>query len=304
MHTRANALTAHPRASGLYVDIDDGIVTVRAHDAPLHAVIEKLAEHGGLLVLTQDRLDQRVTVELQSLTLRATLQELLHGTSFVLVDARQATDARQDGRGTLWILSKELSRTDANVSVVSIEDSHEYARREEQKSLDELSAALTDHDSNNRLDAVSELGGHIDDEQAALMLASVASHDEHPSVRAEALHAIGGGRADIHNPVFTRALTDRDAGVRKAAISAVENIGAENSIQILALALKDRDASVRATAVDAIGEIGGDNALRLIKSALTDESAVVREAATEQLMQTPSSRMPTEDTRMTDLARW
>ena len=168
------------------------------------------------------------------------------------------------------------------------EDSH-VTRREELKNVDALSAALTDHDSNARLDAVSELG-HFDDEQAAMMLASVALHDEQPSVRAEALHAIGRGRADTHSPVFTRALTDRDASVRKAAIGALENIGAENSLQILAIALKDRDASVRATAVDAIGEIGGDNAQRLLESALADESAVVREAATEQLVHTPSSR--------------
>ena len=81
------------------MDIDDGIVTVRAHDAPLQAVIEKLAEHGGLLVLMQDRLDQRVTVELHSLTLTAALQELLRGSSFILVGARQTTDPRQTAEG-------------------------------------------------------------------------------------------------------------------------------------------------------------------------------------------------------------
>jgi hypothetical protein len=265
------------------VDIEEGIVTVRAHNAPLQAVIEKLAEHGGLQVLTQDRLDQRVTVELYSLTLAAALQELLRDRSFILVGTPQTTDPRQYGGGMLWILSTGLNGSDANVSVASSEDSHESAPREELRSLDELSAALTDHDSNSRLDAVSELSGHFDHEQAVMMLVNVAARDEQPSVRAEALHALGSGRADIHRPVFTRALTDRDAGVRKAAVSALENIGTENSLQALAIALKDRDASVRASAVDAIGEIGSDNARPLLESALADESAVVREAATEQL---------------------
>lgn len=285
VHTQANAPIAHRRAPDLYVDIAEGAVTVRAHDAPLQAVIEKLAEHGGLQVWVQDRLDERVTVELHSLTLAAALQELLRGRSFILVGARQTTDARQESRGTLWIISK--GSNGANASAASGENAREFARREGLKSLEELSAALTDHDSNARLDAVSELG-HFDDEQAAMMLASVVSRDEHPSVRAEALHAIGSSRADTHGPVFTRALTDLDAGVRKAAISALESIGAESSVQTLAIALKDHDASVRATAVDAIGEIGGDAARRLLESALADESAVVREAATEQLGQ-PSS---------------
>lgn len=272
------------------MDINDRIVTVRAHDAPLHAVIEKLASKGKLQVLTKERLDDPVTVELQSLTLMAALQELLRGFSFVLSDARQTTDARQDGRGTLWIFSRVPNESSANVSLNLDMDSHEHARREEQKSFDELDAALTDRDPNTRLDAVSELGDHVDDdEQATTMLASVASRDEHPSVRAEALHMIGG-RADSHDQVLTRALTDRDASVRKAAISALEDIGAENSAQNLAIALKDRDASVRATAVDAIGEIGGAHAQRLLDSALADESAVVRETAADQLMQYPSSR--------------
>jgi hypothetical protein len=270
--------------------MNEGSVTVRAHDVPLHAVIEKLAEQSELRVLRQDRLNQRVTVELHSLTLTAALQELLGGRSFILLGARQATDTRQDGGRTLWILSKGLNGSGANVSVGSSDDSHGSAGREELQSLDELSAALMDHDSNARLDAVSELGGHFDDEQAAKMLASVASRDEHASVRAEALHAIGGSRAEMHSPVFSRALTDLDAGVRKAAISALENIGTESSLQTLAIALKDRDASVRATAVDAIGEIGGDAARPLLESAGADESAVVREAATEQLVQTPRSR--------------
>lgn len=272
---QASAPTGHTRASDFYVDVENGIVTVRAHDAPLQSVIGSLAEHAGLRVLTRDRLNQRITVELQSLTLTATLQELLRGRSFILVGPRQASDAGQDSGGTLWILSKELQAS---------------ALREAMKSPDEPSAALADRDWKARLTWVSELGDHVNDEQAAMMLASVAQYDEHPSVRAEALHAIASGRAKVHSSVFEQALTDRDVVVRKAAISALENVGGENSLETLAIALRDRDVSVRATAVDAIGEIGGSAARRLLESALGDESAAVREAATDQLVQTHPSR--------------
>jgi len=201
----------------------------------------------------------------------------------------EIADARQNSGGTLWILSNGPNGSSETVLKAPSEGSHESASHEEERSLDELSTALADNDSNARLDAVSDLGDS-DDEQAVAMLASVALHDEHSSVRAEALHALGGGRADLHGPVFTRSLTDRDAAIRKAAISALENVRAENSLQTLAIALRDRVASVRATAVDAIGEIGGDDARRLLESALADESAVVREAATEQLDQSRSPR--------------
>jgi hypothetical protein len=283
-HTLANVRTADLRAPDIYVDINHRIVTVRAHDAPLHAVIEKLANKGELQVLTEERLDQPVTVELQSLTLMAVLQELLRGFSFVLLDARQ------DSRGTLWIFSKAPYQSGEKASVNFERNSHEHAQREEQQSLEDLSAAITDHDSNTRLDAVSDLGDYFDDAQASTMLADIASGDEHPVVRSEALHAIAHTKADTHVAIFTRALTDRDASVRKAAIGAMDTIAAENSIQTLAIALKDRDESVRATAVDTIGEIRSADALSLLESALADESAVVREAAAEQLMQTPMSR--------------
>jgi hypothetical protein len=289
-HTLANVRTADLRAPDIYVDINHRIVTVRAHDAPLHTVIEKLANKGKLQVQTKERLDESVTVELQSLSLMAALQELLRGFSFVLVDARQTTDSRQDGRGTLWIFSRAPNQSGANVSVNFDRDSHEKARREEHESLEDLSAAITDHEPNTRLDAVSELGDYFDEAEAAPMLAGVALGDEHPAVRSEALHAIARTTADTRAAVFTRALTDRDASVRKAAIGALDTIGAENSVQTLAIALKDRDESVRATAVDTIGEIQSDDALRLLESALADESAVVREAAAEQLMQRPLSR--------------
>ncbi|HEY0686531.1 MAG TPA: HEAT repeat domain-containing protein [Steroidobacter sp.] len=254
-----------------------------AHDAPLQAVIERLAHQSGLRVVTRDPLNQRVTVELNSLALTAVLHELLRGCSFILV-------APGEGGGTLWILSKELKGNDEYVSMGTLGDSPEPALREDRRSVDELSAALADHDSNVRLDAVSELGDRSKDDESAILLARAAARDEHPSVRAEALHAIGRGRADIHSPVFTRALNDRDVSVRKAAIGALEDARDESSLQTLAIALMDRDASVRTTAVDAIGEIGGSDARRLLESALSDESAAVREAATEQLLQRRSSR--------------
>lgn len=279
------APTVHPRAADLYVDIDEGVVTVHAHDAPLHAVIEKLAQHARLQILMQEQLDERVTVELRSPTLAAAVRELLRGRGFILVEARK------DSEGTLWILSNGSSGRSANpVSVVSGGNTHESAQRDELKSFEALAAGLTDRDSNARLDAVSELSD-FGDEQAIMTLASIAAHDEHPAVRAAALHAIGGDHADSHRSVFTSALNDHDARVRKAAVSALEASGTQTSLQILAIALKDRDASVRATAVDAIGEIGGDAARRVLESALTDESAVVREAATEQLVQVTEGRV-------------
>jgi HEAT repeat protein len=155
-------------------------------------------------------------------------------------------------------------------------------RSEGPRSLGELRAALANPDSNIRLDAVADLGD-LDEAQAASLLAEVVSHDADPSVRADAVRAMGGRRVDALDPVLLIALTDGDAGVRKAAIRAIESTGFPSSLPILELALQDRDVSVRAAAVDAIAEIGGDGARRQLESALADESVVVREAAAEHI---------------------
>jgi hypothetical protein len=229
-----NEVTAHSHASDLYVDIDHDIVTVRAHDVPLHTVIEKLADHGGLLVSTQDRLDQRVTVELHSLTLRAALQELLRGISFVLVDPPQ------NGLATLWILADGQSQNGI----------HEHARREEQKNFDALGAALENHDSNTRIDEVSALRDHVDDAQAATMLESLALNDGDPSVRKAAIGALENIEAENSIRILAIALTDHEASVRATAVDALGEIGGDNALRLLESALADESDIVREAAAE------------------------------------------------------
>lgn len=286
-HPEERASVNRPRTPDLYVHIEDGAVTVHARDAPLENVLDKIAEHGGLQLVVQGRIEERVTAELHSLPLSAALRELLRDRSFVLMDAQEIKSAGESGGGTLWILSSSPSQSAASASVTSRTREHESNTPEESNSVEELTAALADDNPNVRMDAVSALVD-FDDEQVAVMLANTAVQDAQPSVRAEALYAMAGRRADAKNLAFARALTDADRDVRKAAIGTLERIGGEDSVRTLAIALKDRDASVRSTAVDALGEIGGDAVRPLLELALKDDSELVREAAAAQLEQAPS----------------
>lgn len=275
-----NSPPMHATRAELHVEVHDGAVTVRARDSNLEDVIGQIAERCKLRVVVQDSLDERVSVELQSLPLSTALRQLLRERSFVLQRTPQVIGTSETRHGTLWIFptrfqpSRESERAK---SAGGVEEPESFTGLER---LERLSAALANEDANDRLDAVSALG-QSDDDQAANLLASTASFDTHPSVRAEALYALGAINVDAQNQALRRALTDADRNVRKAAISALEEIGTESSVPNLAIALKDADASVRAAAADALGEIDGDAARRLLQQALSDESSVVREAAAE-----------------------
>ncbi len=167
------------------------------------------------------------------------------------------------------------AKKEGNLSALS-------TNNEDFDNLDELRVALANGDANTRLDAVSALGV-LEDLRAEDLLGDVASHDANPSVRAEALHALGDRGAGVLNPALASALNDPDAGIRRAAIHALEIDRSQMSLPFLAQTLQDADASVRATAADAIAEIGGAEARRLLESVRADENAGVREVAAEHL---------------------
>src|SRR5687768_4391832 len=66
-HAEQIASVSRPRTSALYVHIENGAVTVRAYDVPLESVLDRIAEHQGLQLVVQGRVDERVDAQLHSL---------------------------------------------------------------------------------------------------------------------------------------------------------------------------------------------------------------------------------------------
>jgi len=272
--------TADARSGELRVEIDGNEVTVQAHEVSLRSIVEEIANRGGLVLVLQDPLDERVDVDVQALPLSEALRRILREHSFAL----QRLDTVAAGRvrvGTLWVLSKgsELAESPTNLREGQRRDLNALDKDE---TLATLGIALADSNANARVDAVSALAD-VKSDQAAALLVAAALHDVASSVRAEAVHALGAIDDDARSPALRRALMDPNAQVRQAAISAIENIGGESSAQSLAIALNDADASVRAAAVYALGEIGGETAARLLRAASTDKNSAVRETAIEAL---------------------
>jgi hypothetical protein len=301
--------TIHASPSYLHVGVADNLVTVKTRDVAVHDLLEEIARHIGLAVVSHDSLDERITMEFHRLPLPEALGRVLRRQSFALEYAQPIYSAGKSSYrlpSRLWVFSKEpgvvpdndkngrpsSSNITSAIGVLRAELMSEDPRLRQAaverlgalgvvEAVVPLSLALADEDEYVReaaIAAVADIGGN----EAARALA-IALQDEDPLLREEAVDALGeiGGETAIH--VLEQAFRDGEEDVREAAIAAVADIGGNEAALALAIALQDEDASLREQAVDALGEIGSETAIRVLEQAVADHDRSVRDAATETL---------------------
>lgn len=307
-------VSANSATSYLHVEVSGDLVTLKAHDVGVWDVLDEIARQSDLVVVSNDPLDDRLTLELERLPMSEALRRIMRRQSYLLHQAEAATGAgiaNHERRRTLWIFSDgsaaEPGQTQAagrsssdTVAVIEVLQSQLMSddiriRQEAIKGLRRLkvneviaplSVALADEDKKVRVKAIYalvDIGG--DDAVAAL---AAASGDENAWVRAETAYALGTLGGDTAFQVLIHTLHDADSDVRQSAIEALTEIGGGQSARALAVALEDTDASLRVEAVEALGEIGGETAMRLLDRALKDQDNAVRKAATEALAELSS----------------
>lgn len=231
------------------VAITDNGVAISAQAASIRSVLESLASQANLLVVSQERLEEPVSVDINEPTLSLAIHRLLRQKSFMLHQSGHAPGAGSVGRISdyrLWIFAPDPSHSEpAWVSPPR--------HRPEPDSADELAAY--------QILALSQDGRH----------------------RQEAMFGLAesGGSGSVTD--LRQGLSDVDRRVREAAIESLAVVGGEESVGALGGILSDPDAGLRIDAVDAIGRIGGDEAIALLEQAMIDENHVVREAAAEWL---------------------
>lgn len=285
----APAPTRAPSAA-LHVELIDERLTVRARDVSVGELVDEIARRHGLVVISREPLDERVSLELERLALPEALGRILRHYSFAL-QAAQAPGGSRNGaeaaEGKLWVFSRAPVETRASLEARFTDRIEASDALDAEELIARSSLALGDHDARARLSAVSTLA-EVGDQHAVAPLTAAALSDGEPSVREEAAYALGAIGGQMSIDVLEQALIDPDGDVRGAAIDAFTQIGGDASARALAVALTDRDASLRADAVDALGEIGGETAIGLLRRALQDERSAIRDAAAEYLAELSS----------------
>jgi hypothetical protein len=288
----------------LHVEIVDDVVTVSAHNVAVENLLAEIARQTGLVVVSHDVLDQRVSIQLDRIHLPEAVHRILRGQDFILHYIHPGTRRTNAVRpGTLWVFAKETagrqytnrSVFDDNPTMVApqieallsadvrgrITAVRNSTALEAAEAVAQLGLALSDRDRRVRAEAVSVLADIGGDQATALL--PVALGDEDPWVRQEAVHALAeiGGKQAIR--VLEGAFAGADRNVREAAVDALADIGGDAATRALAVVLLEHDDSLRAQAVHALGEIGGETAMTQLQQALVDQDPSIREIAAEIL---------------------
>lgn len=256
------------------VEFDDGLISIRAEEASLGSVIERIALETNLAVLATGRLDQRISVRIQRRPLAVAVAKVLRHQSYVLLEHPPSSGEGARVRALtarLWILVDEPWPAGRGPLTLGTP----WA------SAASGTGMLPSSDREERLAAISNLDEAASPRATETLL--IALTDTDPRVREEAVYALGvrGDRSALEP--LAGALTDPDSGVREAAIEALIDLGGEASAQSLAVLLADPKRALRLYALEALAEIRGDAAIDLLQQALGDSDEQVREVAAELL---------------------
>ena len=237
-------------ADGLgQIVIGDDSVSIWVEDRSIRSILEDLSRQSDLVVVSQEALDELVTVHIDEPTLPKAIRRLLRQKSFMLHQVGHTTGNETPGNlpsTRLWILSSNLSNRKQSWKTQA---SSPHPVTDDGEAIDYLILAMS-NESGDREDAMAGLADT--------------------------------GDSDVVE-TLQHGLSDPDDNVREAAIESLAELGGAESVRALSLVLNDPDAGIRIDAVDALGEIGGAEAIELLEAAMTDENHTVREAAAEWL---------------------
>jgi hypothetical protein len=212
-------------------------------------VLEELSRQTELIVMSEENLDDLVTVEIDQRTLPEAIHRLLRHKSYMLHQLSHISDSEfphTTPYSKLWIFS--ANRGDSQ---------HAWTTRPILRPGPADSSELIDY--------------------------QVLALSDKRADREEAMYGFGEVGSNSGIEYLQQGLTDPDVRVREAAIESLADLGGPESVQALGVALNDPDAGLRIDMVDALGEIGGQDAMKLLQAAMADENHTVREAAAEWL---------------------
>lgn len=270
------------------VEIHQGLVTLKARDAPLGEVLGEISRQTGLILELDGPGDEPITIELADVPVAAALERILKDRGYVYrrgrtVPAPDGSDVVLPGR--LWVFSTRSGKTEDGTGAVRPCPGGNRGRQPIEGLVgcpERLELALAHTDAGVRREAVAELA-EIGAAASVEILADVAQTDDVVVVRQEAIYGLGELRDPAGLQFLEPLLTDAERRVRAAAIDAIAQIGGEESAWTLAVSLADNDPSLREQAIYALEEIGGDAAGVILQQALGDEHDSVRGAAAEAL---------------------
>ena len=286
----AGVVSAQPSSRSLQVVVENGRLSLQAHDTALADVLRVIAQKAGLRLSLGRDMDTPVTHRAQSRPLERALRDLLRGRDFALV----YDSARPGGLSELHVYGASTcpepaavlaDAAQAEAGSIAVSETADRLRGlaaleggDPAVSLAVLSAALAgENDVLLRRAAVLWLSRL--DARAIPVLAG-ALRDTAPQVRADAVRAIGRIGEDDALTALRPAFADDDASVRLQAVRAFARVASDADTGDLERVLtEDASGSVRREALLSLLAFGGPVARQALAVAALDSDPVIRAAA-------------------------
>ena len=251
------------------VVIEEGRVTVDAHDADLADVLAQLGARAGFRVRTSGSLG-RVTATFTAVSVEQALRRLVQDHELMLVYS-PASDASV--RPTL-IQADVFASTP---SAAQVRAASEMLGRQRAGLLAEI----------NRLTRARNV------EQGAPRLAELLGTAPDSIVRARAASALAALNGPLSQPALARALGDSAPEVRVQAVRALRSVDGARAIPALGrVLLTDPDVTVRRAAAQMLGSLRDPAATSALSVAAQDADALIRREVTRALNRSGSATSP------------
>jgi hypothetical protein len=224
----------------IQISVGDKAVLIMAENVSLRDVLEELSRQTTLLILSQQALDEMVTVDIDENSLQAAIRRLLRQKSYML---HQLNYDLNRPRGTpysrLWIFSDDPGNGFwATHAPSELTDYHRLALSEKGGDREEAMYGF------------AELGGSS---VVGYLQQGLSDRDER--VRDAAIESLIelGGTASIQ--ALSTTLNHPDAGTRIDTVDALGEIGGPEAITLLQSAMGDENDTVREAAAEWLTEL-------------------------------------------------
>jgi hypothetical protein len=251
------------------VVIEEGRVTVDAHDADLADVLAQVGARAGFRVRTSGSLG-RVTATFTAMSVEQALRRLVQDHELMLV---YSVASNASVRPTL-IQADVFASTP---SAAQVRAANEMLGRQRAGLLAEI----------NRLARSRNV------EQGAPRLAELLGTAPDSIVRARAASALAVLNGPLSQPALARALGDSAPEVRVEAVRALRSVDGGRAIPALGrVLLTDPDVTVRRVAAQMLGSLQDPAAMSALSVAAQDADALIRREVTRALNRSGGSTSP------------
>lgn len=264
-------------AENIEIDMEADLLTVEVRDAPLSEVVRAIGERAGFETMVVGDLDMPVNAAFTGVPVREALDRLLGDTNRVIVSGADRAIAR------VWLLGSGGTADD----IVVTEPEHEI-----------LDADLRHPDAKTRSEAVLKLANLGATEPVLAALIRVLLEDEDALVRSRAAIVLGKLGDERAVPALESALSEEHGSVRAQVIHALGLIDGENATLALGdVLLHSTDNTERVIAAQALARQDTELARQYLDAVADDSDQQVRAASRSNAGQIQGEQRGSENIR-------